>query len=125
MTEPQSADAEPARKCTDKTRRVAMSPFESNDALRRAERSWHDGVTFAKALRSPPAAALEKVECPLWVGLSRVLSLSISDVGLQRSDCYRIEMTTSPVSSSSSLTLEPVGGIASAFATETIAMDPS
>lgn len=59
------------------------------------------------------------------VGLSRVLSLSISNVGLQRSDCYRIEMTTSPVSSSSSLTLEPVGGIASAFATETIAMDPS
>ena len=70
MTEPQSADAEPARKCTDKTRRVAMSPFESNDALRRAERSWHDGVTFAKALRSPPAAALEKVECPLWVDQS-------------------------------------------------------
>ncbi|KGX45484.1 hypothetical protein Y043_5093 [Burkholderia pseudomallei MSHR2138] len=59
------------------------------------------------------------------VGLSRVLSLSVSDVGLQRSDCYRIEMTVSPVSSSSSSTLEPVGGIASAFATETIAMDPS
>lgn len=72
MTEPQSADAEPARKCTDKTRRVAMSPFESNDALRRAERSWHDGVTFAKALRSPPAAALEKVECPLWVEPGRM-----------------------------------------------------
>lgn len=61
------ADAEPARKCTDRMRRVATSPFESNGELRRAERSWRNVLRLVKALRSPPAAALEKVECPLWV----------------------------------------------------------